>query len=219
MAYTSFRPTDNRTVTSYTVRDGKILASDSNYCVEQLKNSRNPVVKDGRIFSGETDTTCAVILELSEYADYDFTDIIELQFLGKKGNIYPKEVPKDVIPHPCAFSNQILSDILVTALKGGSNNWYFINTESDRKIRKYKDSQHPQNQMNCFSEHLFVALDNGEEIQIHDIEETDDLLGTLTKESLIKAVILLQENYKELYDSMLEEDHDADTGIRGYVPC
>lgn len=86
MAYTSFRPTDNRTNTGYSVRDGKIIATDSNYCVEQLKNSRNPTVKNGRIFSAQTDTTCAVVSELLKYSHYDFSDIPELAFLGKKGN-------------------------------------------------------------------------------------------------------------------------------------
>ncbi len=107
------------------------------------------------------------------------------------------------------FFDQVLSDLLVTALEGGSNNWYLIKEESDAKVRKYAGVKHPQNQMNCFSEWLFVALDKGEEIQIHDCEDEDNLLGILTRQSMSKAAHLLQDKYPTIYENILEEDCDA----------
>ena len=84
MAYTSFRQTDSRTCTSYMVKGDCITASDRNYCIEFFMENRKPVVFNGRIFNGEKDVTEKVIDELSRYAHWDFTDIPQLSFLGKK---------------------------------------------------------------------------------------------------------------------------------------
>jgi hypothetical protein len=84
MAYTSFRQTDSRTCTSYSVKGDCVTASDHNYCVEYLMANRRPVVFNGRIFNDERDVTEKVIQELSRYAHWDFTDIPALSFLGKK---------------------------------------------------------------------------------------------------------------------------------------
>lgn len=123
------------------------------------------------------------------------------------------ETKTDTLPDPYSvikpFSKQILSDLIVTALEGGSNFWYLIKDEADAEIRKYKDSNNLHN--NCFSEWVFVALENGAKIQIHDIEDEENLLGTLTIESLHKATRLISEKYPAEYANMLEEDYDADS--------
>jgi meiotically up-regulated gene 157 (Mug157) protein len=85
MAHSSFRPTDDRTVTGYSVKGDCIIASDRNYCVSYLQDQRKPVVFNNRIFNSEQDVTEKVIQELSGYASFDFTDIPKLAFLGKKG--------------------------------------------------------------------------------------------------------------------------------------
>lgn len=85
MAHSSFRPTDARTSTSYSVKGDCIIATDRNYCVSYLNEQRKPVVFNDRIFNNEQDVTENVIAELNGYASYDFTDIPQLAFLGKKG--------------------------------------------------------------------------------------------------------------------------------------
>ena len=85
MAHSSFRPTDARTSTSYSVKGYCIIATDRNYCITYLKDHRKPVVLNDRIFNDNQDVTDNVIAELNGYADYDFTDIPQLAFLGKKG--------------------------------------------------------------------------------------------------------------------------------------
>lgn len=82
-AYISFRKTDNRTATSYSVKDKKIVASDSNYCIEQFKKHHNPFIENNRIFSNGIDVTEETILEINRYAIFDFTKIPELSFIGK----------------------------------------------------------------------------------------------------------------------------------------
>lgn len=84
MAYTAFRPTDNRTETSYKVVGDCILASDRNYCLDYFNTQRQPVIFNERIFNGDSDVTEKVVAELQRYARYDFTDIPKLAFLGKK---------------------------------------------------------------------------------------------------------------------------------------
>ena len=54
------------------------------YCVSYLQDQRKPVVFNNRIFNYEKDVTEKVIEELHTYAYFDFTDIPQLAFLGKK---------------------------------------------------------------------------------------------------------------------------------------
>ena len=84
MSFTSFRKTDSRTSTGYKVEGDCIIASGSNYCVSYFNKQRKPVVFNNRIFNDENDVTEKVFAELTEYANYDFTDIAKLAFLGKK---------------------------------------------------------------------------------------------------------------------------------------
>jgi hypothetical protein len=85
MAHSSFRPMDLRTSTGYSVEGDCIIATQRNYCVSYFNEQRKPVVFNGRIFNNERDVTDDVIAELIGYDSYDFTDIPQLAFLGKKG--------------------------------------------------------------------------------------------------------------------------------------
>jgi hypothetical protein len=84
MAYSSFRPTDSRTSTGYSIKGNCIIATDKNYCIDYFKDHKNPVVFNGKIFNADQDVTEKVFAELNRYASYDFTDIPQLAFLGKK---------------------------------------------------------------------------------------------------------------------------------------
>lgn len=86
MAYSSFRQMDSRTETFYRVKDGHIIASDRNYCLDLFMPHRTPVVIDGRVYCDEemTDRTDDIVADLSRYSHYNFTDTPELAFLGEK---------------------------------------------------------------------------------------------------------------------------------------
>ena len=72
-----------------------------------------------------------------------------------------KEIPRD-----------ILDNVFVTALEGGSNDWYWLTDETVAKVRKYVS----RNDEAALSVAIFKAvMDHGVIVQIHDIESKDDV--------------------------------------------
>jgi hypothetical protein len=76
------------------------------------------------------------------------------------------------------LTREVLEDIFVTALEGGSNYWYLIGAEAIKKVRAVvPDRSIP------FSQALFTAVyDHNVDVEIHDIEEEEDeeAVGTIS---------------------------------------
>jgi hypothetical protein len=76
------------------------------------------------------------------------------------------------------LTREVLEDIFVTALEGGSNYWYLIGAEAIKKVRAVvPDRSIP------FSQALFSAVyDHEVDVEIHDIEEEEDeeAVGTIS---------------------------------------
>jgi hypothetical protein len=67
-------------------------------------------------------------------------------------------------------SREVLENIVVTALEGGSNYWYCIGEEAINRI----NSVAPRTNDSSFSERLIKAVfDYGVIVPIHDVEDTD----------------------------------------------
>lgn len=80
------------------------------------------------------------------------------------------------------IKNEDISDILITALEGGSNYWYLLETEG--KVFKRSSDK-------SLSESVIAAvLEKGEEFDVYDIEEEDLLLGQLSRENIKRGIIL-----------------------------
>lgn len=80
-------------------------------------------------------------------------------------------------------SREVLENIFVTALEGGSNYWCYF---SDEAIDIVNNSV-PEERFNPFAERLFKAVyDNGAVVPIHDAEgdEDDEPIGELSADSM-----------------------------------
>ncbi len=106
------------------------------------------------------------------------------------------------------ISNEMKSDLITTAIEGGSNYWYLFEEEATGCIVKYKTVEHPQNKYHTFSEAIFVAIEAGESVPVHSME-TGELLGNLTKDSIDKAMGLLHDQFPHVYANIIAEDFDA----------
>jgi len=104
---------------------------------------------------------------------------------------------------------EVLEDIFVTALEGGSNYWYFLSEDTYKKIRNAvskKDEPYLAIAM------LKAVLDHGVEVTIHDAENEEDEIGWISKETM-------QERLQDLYNSEnrwaierhINEEGDADS--------
>lgn len=67
-------------------------------------------------------------------------------------------------------SREVIENIVVTALEGGSNYWYYIGEEAIKRI----NSVAPRTNNSSFSERVIKAVfDYDIIVPIHDIEDTD----------------------------------------------
>ena len=106
------------------------------------------------------------------------------------------------------FTREILENIFVTAIEGGSNYWYFINEENHEKIRRAI----PVEKEKCFSTALFRAVyDEAFDIDVHDIEDTDEKVGTLSIRTMFERLesLMKDEGYKWALFAELDEQGDA----------
>jgi hypothetical protein len=98
------------------------------------------------------------------------------------------------------FTDQIKIDLLVTALEGGSNYWYWI---EDNSMVKDADGHKP------FVDRMWEAIQTGASIPINDIENPGEILGYISKESLIDGEKLIEEKYPIVYQNCVDENYDA----------
>jgi len=86
---------------------------------------------------------------------------------------------KDFIVIKTIISREVLENIFVTAIEGGSSYWAEI-PENEIEV-VYANSTKGK----AFSERLLEAVyDNGVDINIYDVENPDDILGTLSRSTM-----------------------------------
>ena len=105
---------------------------------------------------------------------------------------------------------QVLEDIFVTAIEGGSNYWYFLSDEAIAKIRKAVSVESEPYLSIAISK---AILDFGVDVPINDAENEDEVLGTISKTTMQDRLQLLSDDahYKYALESELNEEGDADS--------
>lgn len=105
---------------------------------------------------------------------------------------------------------QVLEDIFVTAIEGGSNYWYFLSDEAIAKIRKAVSVESEPYLSIAISK---AILDFGVDVPINDAENEDEVLGTISKTTMQDRLQRLSDDahYKYALESELNEEGDADS--------
>ena len=106
--------------------------------------------------------------------------------------------------------SEMFENIIVTALEGGSNYWYLINTDEFKK--ELPSSDEP------LSIRIAGALYNDTpfKLNVYDIESGDEdyedkeLLGVVTYESCKKAFDIMAKDYSYRLSNFINESYDAD---------
>jgi hypothetical protein len=103
---------------------------------------------------------------------------------------------------------QVLEDIFVTAIEGGSNYWYFLSDDAIAKIRKAVSVESEPYLSVAISK---AILDFGVDVPINDAENEREVLGTISKETMQDRLQLLSDDahYKYSLESELNEEGDA----------
>lgn len=98
------------------------------------------------------------------------------------------------------LNNNLVRDLLTTAIEGGSNYWYFLPNEEEWK--DYKKPHVPT--INAIHNAIF----DGKTITVIDVENKEDL-GVISLENIQRADELLQEKFPNIMQSIIDEQFDA----------
>ena len=105
------------------------------------------------------------------------------------------------------ISKDVLDNIFITALEGGSNYWYYITDEQVQKVRQaVPKSSNPY----IASAILEAVLEHNVEVEINDAEDEEEVIGLITRSTLIERLELLaNSSHAWALENELKEDGDA----------
>lgn len=108
------------------------------------------------------------------------------------------------------ISTDVLENIFVTALEGGSNYWCYISKNSRDKIRNAVPIEECQYLAVAM---LKAVLDHGVEVDIHDADDNDEVLGTISLSTIYDRLDRLSNDSKLRWclESEIDENGDAET--------
>jgi hypothetical protein len=106
-------------------------------------------------------------------------------------------------------SREVLEDIFITALEGGSNYWYYLPHESIKAIRQAV----PKSVDPYLSTAIVKAiLDHDVKVAINDADDETEVVGIITRGTLQARLQLLAESkMKWALDAHIKEEGDADS--------
>ena len=107
------------------------------------------------------------------------------------------------------ITREVLEDVFVTALEGGSNYWYFLPKHSIQAIRRAV----PKEEDPYLSTAILKAiLDHDVKVAINDADDEDNVIGIITKSTMQARLQLLADSeLKWALDAHIKEEGDADS--------
>jgi len=105
---------------------------------------------------------------------------------------------------------EVLENVCVTALEGGSNYWYYLSEGAVRIIRKAV----PKSEDPYLSTSILKAvLDHDVEVPISDAEDEDEVLGYISKKTIQERIQRLSndDSCKWALEREMSGDGDADS--------
>ena len=113
------------------------------------------------------------------------------------------------------ITDQRREDMIVGALEGGSNYWYFLSESSMKAIYTSK-----LNKEEPISIKMWDAILNGATIPVYDIEDIDgDKLGEINLKSIKKGEELMAKNHELDFMCIINEEDDASTADLWFQYC
>ena len=106
------------------------------------------------------------------------------------------------------ISQEVLEDIFVTALEGGSNYWYFLCEEAVKLIRNAV----PKSEDPHLSTSILKAILKGVNVPINDADNEDDVIGIISLNTMQERLQMLADSKnKTALIRHIEEEGDADS--------
>lgn len=107
------------------------------------------------------------------------------------------------------ISREVLEDVFVSAIEGGSNYWYFLSDHAIAKIRRaIPKSEDPY----IATAMLKAILDHDVKVEINDADNEDEIVGVVTRGTMQSRLQLLAEsNNRWALEQHIREEGDADS--------
>jgi hypothetical protein len=105
---------------------------------------------------------------------------------------------------------QVIENVFVTALEGGSNYWYFLNKDAIDAIRKAVPKDVDPYLSTAISK---AILDHGVEVPVSDVEDEESVLGVISLKTINERLTALanDKSYKWAFDAEMKEEGDAES--------
>ena len=104
---------------------------------------------------------------------------------------------------------EVLEDVFVTALEGGSNYWYFLSDEAIAKIRAAVSKEEDEYLATAM---LKAILEHDVQIAVNDAENEDEVIGVISKSTIQPRLQeLVNSEYKWALEAHMSEHGDADS--------
>ncbi len=164
--------------------DVKELEYRYSYLKSNLDRGLTPMYL-GQVFRPSDVAKMLIELELSE--DYLAT------LKAKKTE--PKTEPKTIE----LLTNEQRKNLLIGALEGGSNYWYFLPFNEGHNLPYYSVNS------------IWLAILEGKTFNIHDFEDEGEKLGELNLQNIIDGEWLMYKNSPRNFADILSENDDSCT--------
>jgi hypothetical protein len=106
------------------------------------------------------------------------------------------------------IERQVLEDIFVTALEGGSNYWYYLSEEATKLIRNAV----PKSEDPYLSTAILKAIEKGVDVPINDAEHEDEVIGTISLKTMQERLQKLSRSANsDALMAHIKEEGDAET--------
>lgn len=103
------------------------------------------------------------------------------------------------------------SNLLCSAIEGGSNYWYLLNEDSCQIINEKGKPQGSTERIPLVDK-MFKALQAAAEIPVYDIEDATELLGKISMSSIKRGEEIMVKDYPGHFADIISESDDANTG-------
>jgi len=99
----------------------------------------------------------------------------------------------------------MIENVIVSALEGGSNYWYFID------VADFEDDLPPMRTYPALTERISEAVFKNPafKMPVYDVEDEDDILGYLSQKNLRRGLELCAKDYPEVFQRFTQDEIDA----------
>ena len=103
------------------------------------------------------------------------------------------------------ITEDMIENVIVSALEGGSNYWYFVDVED------FEQDLPPKNGK-ALTERISEAVFKNPSFKmpVYDVEDEEDILGYLSQKNLRRGMELCAKDYPEVFKRLINDEIDAE---------